>query len=693
MNASNIHQSIHQGHPRLFIDRDDWSALEHNSRQEESNLYRNVKADVDDICHEEIAVDDHGITAAKAALVYRVTGEERYSRLAYRLLSRSVEHYHDCYRANDPVDWHSHSRIHAWMAYDWTYNTLSEAERTELVTSFLKAVKQVQPTEDREQFDGENWSTYKSGFYGTRSLLWYAGVATYGDGINDELSRQFLERGYELYFDLLEYRSSVAGDIGGSASATIAYALGDYPWAEFNFFHTLRSATGRDVSGEWPYVALLPGYLFWNWLPERREFGTGDAHHIRNAIRNPQRIHAHCSHIIHFYGESYPRTAAFAKWFRERLPREFHYEELRWPLSRFFITNQYPELKPEGPPTELGTARHFPGMGQVLFRSGYGPSDTYASFTTGGDITSHKHYDHGHFNIFKRGFLALDSGARAYPANHLTHYYSRTVAHNCVLIEMPDEEMPQDYWGGPAPAPEEESAPVPNDGGQREQIGSDTVAFESRRYAYAACDMTDTYHPEKCDLALRQFVYLPPDYFVVFDRIRASEPNYEKTWLLHTAAEPRVDGSKFVTDHEDGRLLGQTMFPTDASLTTIGGAGTQFIAGERNWPLGENFERPETNPLYGQWRIEVRPNDAACQDQFLHVLRATDQSRETLTKTTLIEDCETLGVRIEDGDDFSEVRFGLEGEASGHVSRSSGGETVVDRSLIRSVEQQEGMFD
>ena len=87
--------------------------------------------------------------------------------------------------------------------------------------------------------------------------------------------------------EVLEHRAAAAGEDGGSASATLGYWLGAYPWAEFNFFHTFRSATGRDLSRDWPYVGLLPAYIFWNWLPGMREFGAGDAMHRTNVISPP----------------------------------------------------------------------------------------------------------------------------------------------------------------------------------------------------------------------------------------------------------------------------------------------------------------------------------------------------------------------------------------------------------------------
>ena len=83
--------------------------------------------------------------------------------------------------------------------------------------------------------------------------------------------------------------------------------------------------------------------------------------------------------------------------------------------------------------------------------------------------------------------------------------------------------------------------PVPNDGGQVRLIGSEVVAFETcDRYSYAAGDATEAYAHEKCELAVRQIVFINPDYFVIFDRVISKEPDYQKTWLLHTADEPAI---------------------------------------------------------------------------------------------------------------------------------------------------------
>lgn len=697
----NIHQRVRDDHPRLFFTTDSWPTVEQYAQKSESDYLHKLRADVDALLDTEPGHDDYGTEAANAAFLFYLTDDERYRDFSISLLKRSISFYHDCYEANEPVNWESDSRINAWAAYDWLFEYLPVDERERLGKSFLDATEQVQPTDKREQFEGENWSGTTSGFYGTRCLRWYAGLATLGENIDDERARHFVEAGYNDYTDLLAYRSNVAGDVGGTASATVAYALGHYPWAEFNFFYTVKSATGKSIAGDWPYVALLPVYYFWNRLPSApdtgaREFGAGDAHHWTNEIRKVYRLHMHFTHILHFYGDTQPRAARFAKWLRERTPREFHPDRLAFPLARFFAHESRSDLDPEGPPSDIDDARLFRGMGQTFFRSGYGPDDTYALFTADGQISSHKHYDHNHFMIFKKGFLTVDSGARAYPSNHLSHYYCRTAAHNCMLIRMPGEEMPREYWGEPTPAAEEDDYPIPNDGGQREQLGSEVIAFETTpNYSYVAGDATDTYHEEKCNNAVRQFVYIPPDHFVIFDRVRATDREYEKTWLLHTAHEPTIEGDTVTAVHEDGCLFSQTLLPRDADITAVGGPDARFRVDGRNWSLPDSHERPEEHPLYGQWRVEVNPQTPAREDCFLHLLQASDRSDGEMVDAELLDRDNHVGVDFTSNGIQWIVLFSTAGDTSGHIKSIDPGshnEIIVDQALAQSIQSQSPSF-
>ena len=93
-----------------------------------------------------------------------------------------------------------------------------------------------------------------------------------------------------------------------------------------------------------------------------------------------------------------------------------------------------------------------------------------------------------------------------------------------------------------------------------------------------AGDATATYRDEKCDLVTRQIVVVPPDHFVVFDRVTATDANYTKRWLLHHANEPVVNGTTWYGDQDRGRLFCRTLLPDDANLTVVGGPGQEVMA-------------------------------------------------------------------------------------------------------------------
>jgi heparin/heparan-sulfate lyase len=340
-------------------------------------------------------------------------------------------------------------------------------------------------------------------------------------------------------------------------------------------------------------------------------------------------------------------------------------------------------------------------MGQLFMRSGSGPDDTYAMFTAGGTLIQHRHFDNNNFVIFKKGFLTLDTGTRPQPGLHLSHYYARTVAHNCMTIRMPGEIMPP-YWDS-GPALSEEAVPTyPNDGGQMDRMGSEIIAFDEKKaYVYLASDATASYHPDKAGLVLRQFLFLPPDHFVIFDRVSSKKPEYNKRWLLHTAAEPVVREKEFYADHWGGRLFCKTLYPEDAKLKKIGGPGKQFWSDGRNWPLPTltpedwNYQNmgwlDNEHELFGQWRIEVSPGSAGRDDVFLHLLQAGDTSLPSMDHSTLLERDDGVGVRFFHGQKEWEVLFFLREDAGGKITITEKGKTVLEEDLSTTVKHQEGL--
>ena len=697
---------IRDDHPRLFFNKASFKQIKERALNDEQELFGEIKSRIDLLIGQKIEFTDplepdgtqnadhmYGTRASEAAFIYLVLEEQKYLDLTKEILTSLVDYYILRNENNLNIQWYAFSRMNALAAYDWIYNDLTEKEKSEIGKPLLQAISAM-PSSDRGTVFRKNYGDIKTGFYGPPCLPWYAGLVFYKTGIDDSLSIKLVQEGYDDHTALLKYRSDISGDDGGAASAVLAYCMGAYPWAEYNFFHTFSSATGLDLANEWSYVPKFIDYIFWNWLPGDRQFGYGDANHRDNDL--PLRyLHLHLSQMIHFYGKSQPELISLAKWMQTKVQRQ---PQNAFPFTRFLLTNSWDEIEPQGPSESKTRARHFENMGQLFMRSGSGPDDTYALFTAGGVLTQHRHYDNNNFVIYKDGFLALDAGTRPQPGLHLSHYYARTVAHNCITIRMPGEVMP-DYWDSGPALSEEDVSVFPNDGGQNNMMGSEVIAFdEKEEYVYIASDATASYHQDKATLVLRQFVFLPPDHFVILDRVSSTKPDYNKRWLLHTATEPVVNSNEFYTDHWGGRLFCKTLLPENAELRKIGGPGKQFWSDGRNWALPEltpdewNYNSmrwlDNNNELLGQWRIEVTPGSSSNDDIFLHLLQVADSSLQSMVSSTPLKGEDMVGVRFVHDTKEYEVMFNTIDKAGGKISINQNGEKILEENFSDEVKPQ-----
>jgi heparin/heparan-sulfate lyase len=267
-----------------------------------------------------------------------------------------------------------------------------------------------------------------------------------------------------------------------------------------------------------------------------------------------------------------------------------------------------------------------------------------------------------------------------------------------MLIRMPEETMPK-YWGEVGfPAPGETLVPVPNDGGQNDLLGSEIVGFdENPYYVYIASDATKSYNPDKAGLVLRQLVFLPPDHFIIFDRVVSMKPEYKKTWMLHTATEPVISGDSFSADQDQGRLFCKTLFPENAKLNKVGGPGKQFWSGGQNWPIPDsnpdvNFNKSNTRELLGQWRMEISPDGERAEDFFLHLIQVGDRSLTSIAETRSIKTLDQLGLQFQYGTMDYEVKFDIKNSAGGRISIKQNGNHLLQENFSKEIKSQKGLF-
>ena len=649
--------SVRAGHPRLFVTKEDIPNIKSAAKTSARNTYWQTKEDVDNLLHGSISFPnptavngtENGWVISKVsqvAMLYLITGKKEYLDYTKKFLQKITEYYRIRIDNNLNADWYVFPQISTLCAYDWIYDALTQDEREKIGKPLYQVMMDIAWHGEglRPQRIRENTGGYNTGFYGTDALPWYIAITFYNDGIDDARCEKMFQKGLQLNMKMTQFRSELIGKNGGGSTGCVGYALGAYPVADFNFIRSYRAATGIDMSQKLDYVLGYLNFIDWNRLPGNREFGFGDSYHY-DCLLPEKEINYHLREIATLYGSS-PNVQRLLGLFNKK-----NYTE-RLPFMPFL--QKYPQGTPGASSSGKG-AMYFDGTGEVIMRSGTGADDTYALFVSGGRTSYHKHFDNNHFTIYKKGYRALDTGTRPEPGWHLSHYYARTVAHNCVTIRMPDERMPG-YWGGGA-STENKFEPIPNDGGQSSTLGS--VLKEMRTtddYVYLASDATKSYNSKKASLVVREFIYFYPDLFVVFDRVTATDKNYPKTWLIHTINEPAMKGDREFSETSDGgKMICRTLYPANAMLTKIGGSGKDFWSDGRNWPLpkltpqeyGYNMNLPPANhPQLGHWRMEVSPQTASKEDLFMHIIQVGDKNLSDLPDTETFETATQIGVKF-----------------------------------------------
>ena len=685
---------IRPAHPRLFFNADTWPAVKERALTVEKDHYAKIKAHADGpppkhewsiierpapLPGSDVEIRDWGDQLMSSAFVYRIEPTPERLQDIKAKLRASVQYYHACYDQGVAVAWIGSSRIGAMCALDWLWDEFTPQEREEIGQRLIEHVQQALFKPGIQRRAGVGSAPHRQSMYGVVSLALPGGLLFYNAGIDDKRALELLKLGYDVNMKMLAYRAEAALDDGGGASSCLAYQFGKYMLSEWNFMYMWGAATGESVAAKWPYLTLHPNYVMWNLLPGGHEFGYGSTYHVYgggNKLDIMHWLYTHMSHYMHFFGESAPEMAALAQYLRDEIGGSFNSEN--GSVYPFLLTGL--EKAPASQlPSALPSARHFENMGQVFMRTGHEPDETYAMFACGGVVESHRHFDATHFTIYKRGFLALDTGAREGATDNVSDYFPQTIAHNCILLDGK---------------------------GQIKQVGSRTTAFETEPlFTYVAGDATPVYPESKCELMVRQFVFIPPDHFVVFDRATSTQAEYTKTWLLHHANEPMLAGKAWYSDQDRGRIFCRTLLPADAVLEKVGGPGKEFWVNGVNYPLDagqselfrkQGYDIPkreykEVPELAGRWRMEVKPGSPRKEDIFLHLIQVGDQSLQAMCDAQVTTAGGTATITFDALGKSVTLSFATVGAVGGHIRITRDTEVQVDRDLTQEIMPQAGL--
>lgn len=289
----------------------------------------------------------------------------------------------------------------------------------------------------------------------------------------------------------------------------------------------------------------------------------------------------------------------------------------------------------------------------------------------------HSHRDSGHFYVYYKGPLALDTGVYTgkpfYDENgnyitnigsgstHNAAYAKQTIAHNAMLIYDPSEDT-GDIPNNGGQYPENPLSVNPSDfdiasQGYGEVLGADFGPdLNKPEYTYLKGDITNAYNG-KAEEYTRSFMFLNffddvyPGALIVFDKVKSKDASFKKTWLLHTQEEPEISGNTAsaanTSSGYNGRMVNETLLPSadDLSISKIGGEGNEYpdISGvnQKAVPLNEFADES------GKWRIEVSPKTEKQEDMFLNVITVSENDKEIATlDSEYIENDDFVGVRL-----------------------------------------------
>lgn len=557
------------------------------------------------------------------------------------------------------------------MVYDWCFALMTAQQRAYVVTRFTQLA-----------------ATMEIGFPPSRQ------GAVVGHGSDNQLLRDQLAAAIAFYDEAPLVYNIVAGRFFADYIAPRNYAYAAQAYHQGASYGTVRFLA--DMYAAWIFRRMGAAPVFdpvqqmtpYHWLYTRRPDGQwmrdGDVYHSSYTNSTQYWSEPLAFMLPATYYNNATLKQEYLKQSQQQSASFIHSRDSIWPI---LLGNTAMGSTPG--PTALPLTKYFPDpAGLMVARTGWTEGeriqvqsgDVVATMKLGGDwFGNHEHYDAGHFQIYYKGALAIDSGIYSgrdvadpaivleYGSAHDMNYHKRSIAHNTMLVHDPDEQFDSyaNDGGQRFPGDEPQSLAELANGYKvatvlrQQQVGGVAGAPD---FSYIKGDLTAAYSA-KVRQFQRSFVFLNlkdadhPAALVVFDKVSASDAGFRKTWLLHSQNEPEISGDTAIirrtewdynhTLQYNGKLVNRTVLPANAVLAKVGGSGNEFSVGGTNYAIQPEAEYSTEEA--GAWRLEVSPPGPNETDLFLNVMQVMDASSPLpALPTTAIDSALLAGVRIKD---------------------------------------------
>lgn len=561
-----------------------------------------------------------------AALLGQLTGEAEYCAFAVAGTDAAVAAEEALIAMGERAEVAADSYLYVGdrignlaLVYDWCHDALDDSQRQRWLEYANQAVWNVWHPQEASWggtvFEWSGWSLDNPSnnyYYSFLQATLYLGLAAY-DEHPEAAGWVDMFRDTKIAGQLVPaFEADLAG--GGSREGTGYGVAMARLFRLYDFWETSTGESIKDLTGH-TRASLL--HMLHTVVPTLDRLApVGD--HARDSTAALFDYHRDYVQLLaHMYRDD--PVAPTARWWLANcsVPEMSQHFMAVWDFW-YDVSDQ-----PAAAGSELHTAYHAPGTGQVYARSSWDADATWVHLAAGPYTESHAHRDKGSLLFYRGEWLAYDQ-------NILSHSGIRQEEelHNLVRIVAGGETVTQREGAAPA----ELLALAEGDG-----------------WTYAAVDVTPIYDGHAAvGRVERELVFLHPDVLVVFDRVDTNG-GAERVWQLNTPIQPALADDVATLAGDAATLVIRRISPDDADSSVF------------DWTVDDDMS--------GGFRIDTAHASPDGASRFLHVL-STDGA---VTAATPSHAGSQLGVELTLNGGDARVRFESDGP---------GGELVLDGATI-----------
>jgi len=539
---------------------------------------------------------NYGFSAWFAAMMWQLKGDTKYADLAVSMVDASVAAQEALIANNQASDvaYDSYLYVGDWitdiaLTYDWCYDRLTPTQRTRWI-NFINTVLTNLWNPDTAKWGNttyawSGWGTLFPGnnyFYSFMRATMMGGLATANDNSQAQSWITMFRTTKVANAAIPLFNSDLVG--GGSKEGT-NYGIAQrhmfmlYDWWERSTGERIATLTPHTLaSSTWMMHAIVPTLDRMVVLGDEPRDSTASLYDYERTylltLMNlfPTERITGMNKILLDNSSVTSMSKTFEYW------ADFMYE---------------PHNVPSATITDLNPTYWASGTGNLFMRSVWGDrTAAYANFVCGPYVEDHQHHDQSSFQIYKGEWLA-----QAGPSVTESGLLKTEDWLNVVRFVKAGTLLEQKQ--GKAPC-------------VMKAVADNSV------FTYGVADVAGVYDTTEVAKDQREFLFIKPSTFIVFDRVTVATASTQRIWALNLPGTPTISGDRLTYTGAGGNKL---------DVFRQAPSGLSYTVNQYTLPdWGDYFLNPDAR------RIDVVDATTGTSSNFLHVM-GTNSSVSAATRS------------------------------------------------------------